>query len=54
MFSTSVDGTGGLQNDPAAEWLPVGEWNDSAYTLMANAAVASRAATTPHLAAAIF
>jgi hypothetical protein len=54
MFSTSVDGSGGLQDYLAAEWLPVGEWNDSAYALMANAAVASRAATTPHLAAAIF
>src|SRR6185436_1639765 len=54
MFSTSVDGTGGLQNYLAAEWLPVGEWNDSAYALMAKAALASRATTTPHLAAAIF
>jgi hypothetical protein len=53
-FSTSVDGTGGLQNYLAAEWLPVGDWNDSAYPLMATAAVASRASTTPHLAAAIF
>jgi hypothetical protein len=54
MFSSRVDGTGGLQNYLAAEWLPVGEWNDSAYALMAAAGAASRAATDLHLAAAIF
>ncbi len=53
-FSSNVDGSGAPQNYLAGEWLPVGQWNDSAYGIMATADIASRAATSPHIAASIF
>jgi hypothetical protein len=54
MFAGNVDGTGTPQSYLLGEWLPVGEWNDSAYALMANAAVSSgRAARSPHLTASV-
>ena len=53
-FAGSIDGTGTLQDSMLGEWLPVGDWNQSAYGLMANADVASgRYKTSGHMTAAI-
>jgi hypothetical protein len=54
MFSGDVLGGGTPQNYMLGEWTPVGQWNDTAYALMASADVASgRYAHTPHITAAI-
>jgi hypothetical protein len=52
-FAATLSGSGS-QNYILGEWIPVGQWNDTAYPLMAMADIASgRAATTPQIAAAI-
>jgi len=53
-FASVVDGTGTPQNYMHPEWHLAGEWNDSALSLMGNAAIASkRYVSSPLVTAAI-